>query len=301
MSSRLYHGGCLEETVFHILNKKEKKGRFVRPSSGYERMADEARCARQMNIYGERVSFLSSPVRRLGPPRAGTKEYIIISGDTLSGGIATARRWRFPKMRERIAAVFHQSSRPSTTRHLIFLSARDVGSLRWWHEKANWCHRTRASGPLTTLSPPSSPCVVGHMTGKNLSTTERLFLHLLFLSLFLLLLLFHYFSLLILPLSLWSLKSGTRTAWRGSPVPVAPTNSVPTEVSSRLGISQHRPRRKIFHKYEDNRGKREENKERISLREDQTWNKDFQTLDCILRLKASSRRLSGPRLDRINR
>lgn len=147
---------------------------------------------------------------------------------------------------------------------------------------------------------PSSPCVAGHMTGKNLSTTERLFLHLLFLSLFLLLLLFHYFSLLILPLSLWSLKSGTRTAWRGSPVPVAPTNSVPTEVSSRLGVSQHRPRRKIFRKY-DSRGKRGENEERISLREDQTWNKDFQTLDCILRLKASSRRLSGPRLDRINK
>lgn len=106
----------------------------------------------------------------------------------------------------------------------------------------------------------SSPCVAGHMTGKNLSTTERLFLHLLFLSLFLLLLLFHYFSLLILPLSLWSLKSGTRTAWRGSPVPVAPTNSVPTEVSSRFGISQHRSRRKILHwGYRETRGKRRRN------------------------------------------
>lgn len=30
------------------------------------------------------------------------------------------------------------------------------------------------------------------------------------------------------------LKSRTRTAWRGSPVPVAPTNSVPTEVPSRF-------------------------------------------------------------------
>lgn len=58
--------------------------------------------------------------------------------------------------------------------------------------------------------------------------------------------LFHYYSLLIVPLSLWSLKSGTRTAWRGSPVPVAPTNSVPTEVSSRLRVSQHHRRHKIF-------------------------------------------------------
>lgn len=264
-------------------------------------MADEARCARQMNIYGERVSFLSSPVRQLGPPRAGHKRIHYNFGGYFVGGDRDCKTVAFPKNeranRSRlspiVSSVHHSASNfsfdegcgvPPTMARKSKLVPSDA---RVW----------TANDPIS----PSSPCVAGHMTGKNLSTTERLFLHLLFLSLFLLLLLFHYFSLLILPLSLWSLKSGTRTAWRGSPVPVAPTNSVPTEVSSRLGISQHRPRRKIFHKYEDNRGKREENEERISLREDQTWNKDFQTLDCILRLKASSRRLSGLRLDRINK
>lgn len=89
--------GAPRRRYFISLIKKKKKGRFVRSSSKYERMADEARCARQMNIYGERVSFLSSSVRQLGSPREPAQKNTLYFRGILRRRDRDCKTMAFPK------------------------------------------------------------------------------------------------------------------------------------------------------------------------------------------------------------